>query len=194
MKRFGILVTSYCAVAATLAPLALKPAPRLVWNASASVPVGLYSARSGDPARRGDLVAALAPEPIARLMAARGYLPLRVPMLKHVGAVGGQRVCRVGAQVSIDDIIVAEARERDRTGRPLPVWSGCRMLRPDEVFLVNPASPESFDGRYFGPVPARTIVAILTPFWLPGGAGRQPEAAPPARANSRPDSMKRNSR
>jgi conjugative transfer signal peptidase TraF len=171
MKPFGIMLTGYCAVAALVIPAFVRPAPRLVWNASASVPVGLYSARPAARAGRGDLVAAHAPAPIARLMAERHYLPLGVPMLKHVGAVAGQTVCRSLTTVLIDAKPVAEARRLDGLRRPLPIWSGCRTLRAGEVFLLNPASPESFDGRYFGPIPARGIVAVLTPLWLPHGGG-----------------------
>lgn len=182
MKRFGILVTGYCAIGALVIPAFVRPVPRLVWNASASIPVGLYSARpAGSSVKRGDLVAAQAPAPIARLIAARGYLPLRVPMLKHVLGVAGQTVCRTGLVVTIDGLRVAEARQRDRLGRPLPSWSGCRTLRSGEVLLLNPSSADSFDGRYFGPVPVRGIVAVLTPLWLPGGSAAAPASAPAGR-------------
>lgn len=187
MKRFGILLTGYCALGALIIPAFVRPVPRLVWNASSSVPVGLYSARPAGSLRVGDLVAAHAPAPIARMMAERRYLPLRVPMLKHVAAVAGQCVCRSGVGISVDGKAVAEARLHDRLGRPLPVWSGCRTLRRGEVLLLNPASASSFDGRYFGPVPARGIVAVLRPLWLPGGGepasasasdGREPSPQP----------------
>lgn len=180
MTRFAILLTGYCAVAAVVIPAFVRPAPRLVWNASASVPVGLYAARPGAAVHAGDLVAAHAPAPVARLMAARGYLPLRLPMLKHVAATSGQTICRSGRDISIDGRHVAAARERDRAGRPLPVWSGCRTLRAGEIFLLNPASADSFDGRYFGAVPARTVVAVLTPLWLPGGDSAAPGVPEPA--------------
>lgn len=181
MKRFGIMLTGYCAIAAVVMPAFVRPAPRLVWNASASVPIGLYAARPSASARRGDLVAAHAPAPVARLMAERGYLPLRVPMLKHVAAVAGQTVCRSGTAILIDAKRVAEARPRDRMGRPLPRWSGCRTLRAGEVFLLNPASADSFDGRYFGPVPARGIVAVLDPLWLARSGASTPASAPVVR-------------
>jgi conjugative transfer signal peptidase TraF len=177
MKRFTILVTGYCAIGVVVAPALVHPAPRLVWNASASVPIGLYAARSPDDVRKGDLVAAHVPAAVARLMAERGYLPPRVPMLKHVAATAGDTVCRFGERISIDAKPVARARLRDRIGRPLPSWSGCRKLGAGDVFLLNPASADSFDGRYFGPVSARSITAILTPLWLPGTAGDAPEAA-----------------
>jgi conjugative transfer signal peptidase TraF len=177
MTRFGILLTGYCAIAAVVVPAFIRPVPRLVWNASASVPIGLYSARPASSVVLGDLVAAHAPWPVARLMAERHYLPLRVPMLKHVAAVAGQTVCRVGTAILIDAKRVAEARSHDRMGRPLPSWSGCHTLRAGEVFLLNPASASSFDGRYFGPVSARGIVAVLDPLWLPGGGESAPESA-----------------
>lgn len=166
MTRFAILLTGTCAISALLLPVLARPAPRLVWNLSASVPVGLYAAHRSAP-RRGDLVAAHAPQRIARLMAERGYLPRGVPMLKQVAAVPGQRICRTGTKVSVDGIVVAQARLTDRAGRPLPRWSGCRTLRAGELFLLNPASVDSFDGRYFGPVCARAIIAVLKPVWLP---------------------------
>ncbi|MDK2770101.1 MAG: S26 family signal peptidase [Sphingomonas sp.] len=186
MKRFGILLTGYCAIGAIVIPAFIQPVPRLVWNLSASVPVGLYAARPAHSASRGDLVAAYAPATVAELMAARGYLPRRVPMLKHVMGVAGQRVCRTGTSVSIDGKPLAEARSRDRKGRPLPAWSGCRALRLGEVFLLNPASADSFDGRYFGPVPASGIVAVLEPLWLPGGDLAGPASAS-ARRETSPD-------
>jgi conjugative transfer signal peptidase TraF len=180
MTRFAILLTGYCAIGAVVIPAFLRPAPRLVWNASASVPIGLYSSRPPTNVQCGDLVAAHAPASIAALMAERGYLPLRVPMLKHVAAMAGQRVCRVGLHVSIDGLAVAAARTHDRSGRALPSWSGCRIIRPGEVLLLNAASAESFDGRYFGPVPARSIVAVLDPLWLTDS----PAPAPDARESS----------
>lgn len=166
MTRRAILVTGACAIGALLLPVLARPAPRLVWNLSASVPVGLYAAYRAAP-KRGDLVAAHAPARIARLMAERGYLPRGVPMLKQVAAVPGQRICRTGPWVLVDGLVVARARRSDRAGRALPRWSGCRTLRAGELFLLNPAAADSFDGRYFGPVRAGAIIAVLAPVWLP---------------------------
>jgi len=185
MSRFWILLGGYAAIAGLIIPAFVQPAPRLVWNASASVAVGLYAARPARSVARGALVAVHAPASIARFMAARGYLPLRVPMLKHVAATAGQRVCRAGVHITIDGILVAEARSFDRAGRPLPRWRGCWIVAAGEVFLLNPGSADSFDGRYFGPVPARGIVAVLTPLWTSGRASA-PVPASPRRPQSIP--------
>jgi conjugative transfer signal peptidase TraF len=174
MTRFLILLTGYCALGALVAPALVRPSPRLVWNMSASVPVGLYRALPANDARRGDLVAALPPAPLARLMAERRYLPLDVPMLKHVAAMTGDTVCRFGMRISVGGKLVAEARLRDRAGRALPTWRGCVKLRADQVFLLNPGSADSFDGRYFGAISRRAVVARLDPLWLPGGTATGP--------------------
>lgn len=173
MKRFWILLGGYAAIAAITVPSFVRPAPRLIWNASASVPIGFYTARPVKGLWRGDLVAAHAPEPVARLMDERGYLPRTVPMLKQVAAVAGQEICRTGNRILIDRRLVAEARAFDRAGRTLPRWQGCQRLREEEIFLLNPGAPDSFDGRYFGSVHRRAIVAILTPLWT-FGAQRKP--------------------
>ena len=57
------------------------------------------------------------------------------------------------------------ARARDRLGRPLPAWFGCRKLRSGELFVMNPAAPGSFDGRYFGPLKLGTVIGRATPVW-----------------------------
>ena len=35
-----------------------------------------------------------------------------------------------------------------------------------DVFLMNPRSADSLDGRYFGPLPAASIVGRAIPLWV----------------------------
>jgi type IV secretory pathway protease TraF len=74
-------------------------------------------------------------------------------------------VCRDGATVTIDRVAVARAELRDHAGRRLPVWSGCRVLAADDVFLLNPAEG-SLDSRYLGPLPRASVVGRVAPLWL----------------------------
>ncbi len=138
----------------------------LLWNASASVPRGLYWLRSASPLYASELVTVTPPQPLAKFLAARGYLPLGVPLLKHIGALPGQTICRHKRAVTVDGHAVAMALERDTRGRMLPSWQGCRTLRPGEVFLLNPTIPDSFDGRYFGVLPASAVTARAEPLWI----------------------------
>ena len=151
--------------AATLATLTVPVSRYAVWNATASVPTGLYAIRGKQSLHVGERVAILPPPTLRRLLAERGYLPTGIPLLKRIAAVSGQRVCRFSHGVTIDDTYVGAARARDRLGRPLPTWSGCRTLRSGELFVMNPAAPDSFDGRYFGVLRMTDVIGRATPVW-----------------------------
>jgi len=138
------------------------PAPRLLWNASQSAPVGLYRIDAGAAPAVGDWVAIAPPADLADYMARRNYLPRGVPLLKRVAALPGARICRSGVFVTVDGQAVARALARDRASRRLPVWIGCRIVRPREVFLIN-AAPDSLDGRYFGPLPTTGLIGTAHP-------------------------------
>jgi conjugative transfer signal peptidase TraF len=155
-------------VAALTLPLAAtlywKPPTLLVWNASASAPIGLYRAMRGSGVRRGDMVVAWTPAPERRLAAARHYLPANVPLVKRVAAAGGDRVCASGQTVSINGSVAARRLARDSGGRPLPWWSGCRRLAPGEYLLLMDTA-RSFDGRYFGVTREAEIVGRARLLW-----------------------------
>ena len=163
--RGAILAVMALGVGAIALPQLDNRPPWLVWNASASVPIGLYAVVTIIDAHTGDLVVVKPPEPLARFLADGGYLPRGVPLLKHVAAVAGQTVCRIGRSVTVDAIEMADARERDGRGRSLPVWQGCRVIANGDVFLMNPQSADSLDGRYFGPLPAASIVGRAIVLW-----------------------------
>jgi conjugative transfer signal peptidase TraF len=137
----------------------------LIWNASASVPIGLYHVQPEDHLAITDLVVVVPPEPVAGFLAERDYLPRGVPLLKRVLALPGQTVCRNHLAVMIDGVVMSFARERDHRGRPLPVWQGCQIIAEGDVFLMNWQSADSFDGRYFGPLPAASILGRAVPLW-----------------------------
>jgi conjugative transfer signal peptidase TraF len=142
--------------------------PPIIWNASASVPLGLYLSATADRIALGDLVLVRPTETLAAFLAERGYVARGVPLLKHVAALPPQVLCAEGAAITVDGETVAHRRMADRLGRVLPTWHGCHRLEPGEVFLLNPVEPDSLDGRYFGPLPRTNIVARLRPVWITG--------------------------
>jgi len=158
------------AMVLTVAPTALTlwrdPPPKLIWNASASAPIGLYGVLPAERLERGDLVVVQLGAPLAALLAERGYLPRGVPLIKPVAALPGQRVCRQGEAILIDGAVVATARAVDRRGRRLPVWRGCETIAPGNLFLLNPRREDSLDGRYFGALPATAVIGRARPLWL----------------------------
>ena len=165
MKRHVGVALIALSVVSLVAPAFWQPHRMIVWNASASAPVGLYLLESTDERYVSELVAVVPPEPLASFLAAGDYLPRGVPMLKHVLALPGQTVCRDGLVVTVDKVAVGMARERDRRGRSLPVWQGCRVVAEDALFLMNSRSADSLDGRYFGPLPRSAVTGRAHPIW-----------------------------
>lgn len=164
MKLPTAVLASTAAIAALLSA-AVPPARVLVWNATASVPTGLY--RIGDK-RALSVGERVAIEPSPRLreyLAARGYLPAGVPLIKEVAALGGDTICRIGPTITIAGKRAGSARERDSRGRALPVWQGCRTISRHEIFVMNTRVRDSFDGRYFGPLALDRVIGRASPVW-----------------------------
>jgi conjugative transfer signal peptidase TraF len=173
MTRFGYVMTTYFTVMLIGGLSLVHITPRLIWNASASTPIGLYSLNRPTRLDVTDLVAVDAPEPLASFLAERGYLPRGVPLLKRVAGLPGQPVCRLGARITVNGVAMGEALDRDRLGRELPVWQGCRRIAEGEIFLMNWSAEDSLDGRYFGPLSAHSIIGRATPVWTDeDGSGR----------------------
>jgi len=158
---------------AAIAALFVPAPPRLLWNTTASAPIGFYALQDASTLAVGDQVALRPPPRLAAWLDASGFVPDGALLLKRVAAVSPSVICRHGGRVTRDGALVAMAEARDRFGRPLPVWSGCHALTADEVFVLNPAAG-SLDGRYFGVLPRRTVVARADPLWLFGGSRDAP--------------------
>ena len=162
--RCRMILTTFAATGLLLSTVG-GATPYYIWNASNSVPIGLYRVQ---PARRlavTELVAVQPPDLLAAFLDLNGYLPIGVPMLKRVLALPGQTVCRNGLTITVDGIEVGDAQERDGRGRPLPVWHGCRVIADGDVFVMNWQSADSLDGRYFGPLPASAVIGRAAPVW-----------------------------
>lgn len=130
--------------------IAFPPAPRFVWNASASAPIGLYLVSPGAPIAQRDMVIARVPERYRQMAAQRRYLPMNVPLVKRVAAGPGDEICALGSTIFLDGEPIVRRLEQDGKGRPMPRWQGCTRLRSGQYFLLMADSSASFDGRYFG--------------------------------------------
>ena len=161
-RSVTIGATAGLTCAALAAAAWLHPRPRLIWNASASAPLGLYRLAAISAPRAHMLVAIMPPPGLARWLARRHYLALATPLIKHVAARQGALVCREGARVTIGGRLIARARMRDSQGRVLPVWSGCRIVARNAVFVLNDV-PDSLDSRYFGALPTAGLLGQAIP-------------------------------
>lgn len=163
MKRRPLVLT-LAGVAIIVAASVLEPDRYLVWNRSASAPVGLYWLKN-DPPHKGRWVVVSAASPMAQWAQKYGYTGPEWPLVKRVAALEGDRVCRFGDRIFINARAVATALFSDRSGRSLPVWSGCIELRKEDVFLLNP-HPFSIDGRCFGTVLQSDLTGVAIPLMV----------------------------
>ena len=145
-------------------------------NTTASFPIGLYWQVARSPGM-GDLVWFCPPAEVVFLTAlARGYLSPGFcpsgssPLLKRVVAVGGDYVVITPTGTTVNGLPLLNSRQRavDPAGRPLPAYRLDAVLSEGQVLLLSDHHPNSFDGRYFGPVTATHLRGVVMPVWVFG--------------------------
>ena len=141
----------------------------VLYNPSPSVPVGFYW-RTDEAPELGDYVTVRAADVAPRYAALRGFADADDRFIKRVAAGGGTRVCASATLVHIGADITLTRHLTDSANRPLPSWSGCRVLAEDEVFLLGDTD-DSFDSRYWGPVRTQSIEGVWRRLRLQRGDG-----------------------
>ena len=166
------MIVSVFLIEALVLTLLFPPPPILIWNASASAPIGLYYVDSWKrfdhqtaDIEINDMVVAWPPNAARMLAADRHYLPSDVPLIKRVAAIDHDVVCGDGDRIAIDGGWIIARRKRDAKGRALPWWQGCHVLQAGELFLMMEEHSGSFDGRYFGVTSSKDVIGKATLIW-----------------------------
>jgi conjugative transfer signal peptidase TraF len=165
-EREKVLLVAAISIAFLAWKPLVDPIPRLLWNASASVPIGLYWIENHSP-NQGDIGVLQLPEWAALIASERQYLRRGAWLLKPIAASKGDLVCRFDAYVFVNGKLVARALLADKKHRPMPQWRGCMTLKSEQVFLLSKRK-DSFDSRYFGPVDRASIAGTAKPMLLFG--------------------------
>lgn len=163
-RRIKFLIVSSSAIILIAVASVVTLAPKLVWNASNSAPLGLYWIAQ-QPPKLGEFALIKPSDPIAELITTRGYLPPDIPLIKRVSATSGDEICRENQAILINNNHVADALMVDSLGRKMPLWSGCFTLQSDEIFLLNDHE-KSLDGRYFEATNSRDVIGAAIPVWV----------------------------
>jgi conjugative transfer signal peptidase TraF len=138
------------------------------WNASPSLPVGIYI-ESAEPS---SLVEFCPAEPAASFAAARGYRDAgscpdgATPLMKPVVARVGDTVDFSAQGVAVNRRLLPNTapRSADTQGRPLQHFAfGRHVVEKGTVWVASTYNPRSFDSRYFGPIPEASVRAHLRP-------------------------------
>lgn len=152
LRRGGVAILALTLTGVVLALAGAGNAPRLVWNFTASVPLGLYALEERHW-ERDDRVALKPSGRLLEILQSADVLRAGRLLLKRVAAISGDEVCRSGESVTINGVARVYAR-----GDPgLLRWSGCVRLLTGEVFLLG-ETDDSYDGRYFGITSAADIL------------------------------------
>ena len=159
----GLYVRVFGATALASA-LACLFASRLVWNATPSLPLGLYWLSRGSAAEKGRLLAFPVPPSAQDLVRERRYLPPGAFLVKPVVATSGDFVCANGGVLTVDGRPLGAIPNEDSARRPLPHYEGCGPVGSGEVFVASHYE-KSFDSRTFGPVAMGAIRGTVTPLW-----------------------------
>lgn len=140
-----------------------EPQYRLIWNRTASAPIGLYWLND-TPISRGNWGVVSAKSDDAMWAERQGYVGKDWPLLKQIMAVSGDEICRVDGVISVNGMTIGTAKTFDSRGQPLPIWKGCKVLSEAEVFLMN-SHPDSLDGRYFGATDLGDLDGVASLIW-----------------------------
>lgn len=155
--KLALLLVSAAGIAA-----AFTMTPRLpdlvLYNHSPSMPVGLYL-RNDAGLARGAIVTVRARDVAPALAEERGFNGPGDRFIKRVAAMAGDEVCAVNGRLRINGADLAAFPVRKQPNTSPAAWSGCRALTISEVLLLGDA-PNSFDGRYWGPIDAHQIEGV----------------------------------
>jgi conjugative transfer signal peptidase TraF len=144
----------------------------LRWNASPSMPRGLYLLVPFPPLP-GEMVMACPPPKMACLGLLRHYTAGGGPcacrsalVLKYLAGAPGDHVTvdREGVRVNSIPLPDSAPRSQDSEGRPVAGMTGDFLLAPQQFWLAG-LDARSWDSRYFGPVSDRSIRGVVRPLW-----------------------------
>lgn len=138
------------------------------WNASPSLPIGIYI----ETTETSRLVEFCPAEPAGSFAARRGYREVGscpdggTPLLKPVVARFGDTVELTENGVAVNRRLLPSTAPRiaDAQGRPLQHFPfGRYIVEAGSVWVASTYNPRSFDSRYFGPIRESSIRAQLRP-------------------------------
>lgn len=141
-------------------------------NTTKSIPVGLYWTSSA-PLEKGAYVLWCPPKTgVFDDAKERGYIGAGFCdggygfMMKRILAAKGDLVTVADEGVAVNGELLPMSKpiKADGAGRPLPRYQAdSYTLGNHELLLMSDVSHTSFDGRYYGPINASQVKAVITP-------------------------------
>ena len=169
-KRF--LLSLYGGGLLVLAGIAVIKQAGFRVNTSPSIPLGIYRTTTS-PLSVGSYVL-LCPENKEPFITAQkrdyigaGYCPGGLGyMFKRVAALPNDIITTTSNGMYINGKLYPDSKpfHHDALNRMLPIWHANQTrLKAGEVVLMTQGDKNSFDARYFGPLPQQQIVSVVRP-------------------------------
>lgn len=169
-KRF--LLSLYGGGLLVLASIAVIKQAGFRVNTSPSIPLGIYRTTT-TPLSVGSYVL-LCPEEREPFITAKkrgyinaGYCPGGLGyMFKRVAALPNDIITTTANGMYINGKLYPDSKpfHHDALNRMLPIWHANQTrLKAGEVVLMTQGDKNSFDARYFGPLPQQQIVSVVRP-------------------------------
>ena len=169
-KRF--LLSLYGGGLLVLASIAVIKQAGFRVNTSPSIPLGIYRTTTS-PLSVGSYVL-LCPENKEPFITAQkrdyigaGYCPGGLGyMFKRVAALPNDIITTTANGMYINGKLYPDSKpfHHDALNRMLPIWHANQTrLKAGEVVLMTQGDKNSFDARYFGPLPQQQIVSVVRP-------------------------------
>lgn len=146
----------------------------LRWNHTNSIPIGLYRTVKHSNILVFCPDAAISAETISKHY--RGWRSLGAercsdgyePIVKTIAAVPGDSVVVTPTYVAVNGHILPNTAAAlfDHQHRPMHPWPpGTYAVAPRTVWVLSTYNANSYDSRYFGPVPTSWVRGYVAPLW-----------------------------
>ncbi len=139
---------------------------KVVFQITGSMPIGIYLIKPAKDINAWQFIIFNFPENVKQIMRNRRWVPDRVSMLmKAVIGLPGDNISLNEKGVYVNGVYFGPVKQHDKQGLPLPVINSKFTLQKDQYFAAC-RSVNSFDSRYFGPVPKSEIKGVVEPFLI----------------------------
>jgi len=159
MRKFLPLLLSLLFIA--LLAVTIMSVKRLgytvTYQATNSMPRGLYLIMPVKSIARGDIVVFYPPITIRDFLKQQHWLPYSGMIMKYALGLPGDYVCRRKDELWINKRKVAHIYYKTSSNLALPQQKFCGKLAENQYFLISLFVPNSFDSRYFGAIERKYI-------------------------------------
>lgn len=164
-NRIRTVIAAGLSIAALAVASCKNPKVLVLYNYTDSMPHGFYLVEHREGYQRGDVVVFAVPPSVRALVNERQWLHENGFLMKPLIGLKGDSVSTKDGRFRVAGHDFGGIQLLDRQGLPLLRYSECGVLKAGFLVGVDGMS-NSFDSRYFGPIPERSVIGIAVPVWL----------------------------